>query len=317
MNTSDISNLARAIWLPVRCRAPLLALAMALCARNAMAAAVVDQTSVTGFISVGAGTWNTGPSPGYGINLHSDQPQQPTGGSYVTPWTPTGYDFAAPGSTHSVDAGIPDWDMATAKLQAQLAPAGSGANGLAISHLQLDLWVGDTQGYGKTSGGSFHATSWLTKPMPTGVFGALHWEVTAFPNSAGDSNTKIDLDLRLWEQAVLFSGPLANAHGDYAKGYPAMYAGSDIFVGELDSHIGASNSYTSPGGRFLVDVWWAFSDAPIDPTTLVRGQDPLPVPEPQTWTLVMGGLAMLGMLAPRRKSLWTELMPNFPGPVET
>jgi hypothetical protein len=98
---------------------------------------------------------------------------------------------------------------------------------------------------------------------------------------------------------------LTNASGDYAKGYPGMYAGSENFAGEFVAIAGASNggcgTCPSPGGRFLFDVWWAYSDSPIDPTTLARRADPLPVPEPQTWTLVMGGLTLIGVLGPRRR----------------
>lgn len=283
-----------------------LGLTLVLGAGNATAAAVVDQTSVTGYISVGAGTWNTGPSPGYGINLHSDEPSTPGGGSYVTPATPKGYDFAAPGNAHSLTAAIPDWEPASVKLQAELAPKGSGANGLAINHLHFDLWVGDTLGYGKSAGGSFNTATRFSKSLPNGVYSALHWEVQAFPDSPGAfSNTKIGMDLRLFEQATLLSMPLTNASGDYAKGYPGMYAGSDAFDGYFTGIVGSDNggcsTCPSPGGRFLLDVWWAFSDAPIDPTTLAQRADPLLVPEPQTWTLVMGGLAIVGALGPRRR----------------
>ena len=178
-------------------------LALALGAGSASASDVLSAT-MHGSLSVGGGTYDPGPGPNYGINFHSDDPNPQLGvhGSFVAPLTPTGYDFAAPGNAHSVVAGIPDWGGATAGLTADIAPVGSGVSGLAINHLQVDLWVADNpDGLGKGASASFNLSSLLTKPKdPSRVYGALHWELASIPNQTYSPNATISMDLRLWEQ---------------------------------------------------------------------------------------------------------------------
>jgi hypothetical protein len=277
-----------------------MALTIALGTANAT---TVDpmKTTIGGSLGVGAGSGGTGPSPGGGINLHNDFPGVPIAGAYVTPWTPTGYDFAAPGNSHSLVAEIPDFAYSGVKLTAEIAPAGSGLNGLAVNHMHVDLWVADSLTYGRGAGASLGATSLLTKAVPNGIYGALHWEVLALPAVAGNPVPTIGLDLRLLqERAVSYSGPLTNASGNYAAGYPGWGTADSSFEGIFVSNIDVANydwatgGAVSPGGRFLVDVWWAYSDSPIDPTMLAA------VPEPNSWALMLGGVAFIGGLWRRR-----------------
>ena len=94
---------------------------------------------------------------------------------------------------------------------------------------------------------------------------------------------------------------MTNTGGNFSIVYDHWWnSGSDYFGNDFISNITAINGACGVcdrgGGRFLVDVWWALSDTPIDPTMLS------PTPEPQTWALLLFGLALVGGLRLRHRS---------------
>jgi hypothetical protein len=241
------------------------------------ALALDPYVTVLGGGVTGGGTSPTGDGYGGGMDLQNDP----------------SYNFAASGNEHAASAAV-DLTWSTAAMSVDVAPAGSGVNGLAINHAHFDSWVSDIpDGYGRGAAGYVVSQSSFASSQ-TQYYGALRWQVVVLPNLTAPPSALGFLNLHLMalpERVALTFGSAGGTYGDTLTAGPqqrsegAYDAYMRIEAGANNNACGVgTNCLSNGGGRYLVDVWWAYSDAPIDPALLS------PAPEPQTWALLLAGL---------------------------
>jgi hypothetical protein len=136
-------------------------------------------------------------------------------------------------------------------------------------------------------------------------YGAVRWKLVVIPNPARPPGATGYLNLKLMNdrEALTFGSAGGTFGGTFVAGpqqrsYGAYDAYMKAEVTAVNYACGAGTHCDhAGGGRYLMDIWWAYSDTPIDPALLS------PAPEPQTWAMLLAGLFGIARAARRQRQL--------------